>query len=330
MQQSDNDDDRKIYENDDGDDPIDAQAAAWFSRLRSGRLTGEQKSAFEAWLNQKPAHRKAFDEIGALWEDADFSQVLQETAEQTPKIVRSKPLTSHTLRIPLALAACLALVVAALPEIALLLQADYLTRIGERHTVRLADGSSVMLNTDSAVAVDIGDDHRIIRLLKGEAYFDVRRDPERPFIVKTDHSRTRVLGTRFFIHDQGDRDQVTVSSGRVEVTDRHNANESVVLHDQDVVAVDSGGLSEVGRLDSELSTSWVDGYLVFEDAPLEEVIGQVQRYRTGLVLFKDDNLRRLHINGRIKLGGASDALKTLQKTLSLKMWQLTDWLVVIG
>jgi transmembrane sensor len=74
----------------------------------------------------------------------------------------------------------------------------------------------------------------------------------------------------------------------------------------------------------------VNGFLVFENAPLESVISQIRRYRTGLVVYKDNTLRELKINGRINLRESDDMLKVLGKNLSVKMIYLTDWLVIVG
>jgi transmembrane sensor len=77
-------------------------------------------------------------------------------------------------------------------------------------------------------------------------------------------------------------------------------------------------------------TSWLDGYLVFEDAALSDVIEQVQRYRNGVVIFKDNSLRQLKINGRINLRDSAHILETLEKSLSARITHLSDWLVIIG
>ena len=228
------------------------------------------------------------------------------------------------------MAACLALVFVFRVELNVLLQADYATKVGEQKTVRLEDGSVVTLNTDSALAVTMQGDQRTIELLKGEAFFDVQPDARRPFIVHGDHSITRVLGTRFFVHEKGHSDEVNVLSGRVEVTDGQRWRQSVVLHGGDAVSVGRDGHSATGRLDTKLATSWLDGYLVFEDVALSDVIEQVQRYRNGMVIFKDNSLRQLKINGRINLRDSAHIFETLEKSLSVRITRLSDWLVIIG
>jgi transmembrane sensor len=308
---------------------IDEQAVAWFVRLRADNVTSEEKTSFLRWLNQSEVHRDTFSEISKLWGDADLLQALGEAA-QKHRITPQKKIISSKFNLPLAMAACLALVMLFHGELAILMQGDYSTRVGERKTVYFDDGSTAMLNTDSAIAVSMDGPQRRVELLKGEVYFEVKPDPNRPFIVQADHSTTRVLGTRFFVHEKSGSDEVKVASGRVEVTDRRTLKQPLILHDREAVSVDAAGLGETRLLNSALSTSWVNGFLVFENAPLESVIRQISRYRAGMVVYKDNTLRELKINGRINLRESDDMLRVLGKNLSVKMTYLTDWLVIVG
>ena len=308
---------------------IDEQAVAWFTRLQADNVTGEEKASFLRWLNQADAHRDTFNEISQLWGDADLLQALTDTA-QKQRIKPDKKITLAHFKVPLAMAACLVFTLLFRNELAVLMQGDYSTRVGERKTVYFDDGSTAMLNTDSAIAVSMDGPQRKIELLKGEVYFEVKPDPSRPFIVQANHSTTRVLGTRFFVREKSGSDEVKVVSGCVEVTDRRTLKQPVILHNREAVSVDASGLGEILLLNSTLSTSWVNGFLVFENAPLESVINQLRRYRTGVVVYKDNALRELKINGRINLREPDDMLKVLGKNLSVKMTYLTDWLVIVG
>lgn len=308
---------------------LDEQAVTWFIRLRAENVTSEEKASFLRWLNQDDTHRDTFNEISKLWGDADLLQALTETAEKH-RIAPRKKITSAHFKLPLAMAACLALTLIFSNELKTFMQSDYSTQVGERKTVYFDDGSTAMLNTDSSIAVSMDGPQRRVELLKGEVYFEVKPDPGRPFIVQADHSTTRVLGTRFFVHQRSDSDEVKVVSGRVEVNARQVLKQPSILHDRESVSADDSGLGEVLLMDSALSTSWVKGFLVFDNVPLENVINQIRRYRTGLVVFKDDALRELKINGRINLQESDDMLKVLSKNLSIKMTHLTDWLVIVG
>jgi transmembrane sensor len=307
---------------------IDEQAVAWFVRLRADNVTSEEKASFLTWLNQTDLHRDTFNEIANLWGDADLLQALGDAAQKHR--ISPKKKASPAFKLPLAMASCLALALLFSSELAIWMQSDYSTQVGERKTVYFDDGSTAMLNTDSSIAVDIDGLRRNVKLLKGEVYFEVRPDPNRPFIVQASHSTTRVLGTRFFVHEKGNSDEVKVVSGRVEVSGRGTPKQAQILHDREFVSAGAEGVGEILLLDTALTTSWVNGFLVFENAPLENVINQIRRYRTGIVIYRDDTLRKFRINGRINLSEPDDMLKVLAKNLSIKMTSLTDWLVIVG
>jgi transmembrane sensor len=301
---------------------IDEQAVTWFARLRSSNISHAEKAMFTDWLQQNTEHQKAFDEICLLWGDTQLKKALGETKQKQPDKLR------HGFQWPLFMAVCLVLLFIFRTDIKILLQADYVTNIGKQQRIRLEDGSHVTLNTDSAITVTLKHDQRQVELLKGEAFFDVEPDADRPFIVDGNHSHTRVLGTRFFVHGKDNGDEVNVLSGRVEVTNKHHREKSVILHDHDNVSVNQEGLSKANN--TKLATSWLDGYLVFQDVALADAIAQIQRYRNGVVLFKDTRLKQFRINGRISLHDPELILEALEKTLPIKVTHLTDWLVIIG
>jgi transmembrane sensor len=307
---------------------IDEQAVTWFIRLKADNVSSEEKASFLSWLNQADSHRETFNEISKLWGDADLLQALGDVAQNRRIVPKTVP--RIYFKLPLAMAACLALTFLFNSELEVLIKGDYSTGVGERKTVYFDDGSTAILNTDSSIAVSMDSPQRRVELLKGEVYFEVKPDPNRPFIVQADHSTTRVLGTRFFVHEKTDSDEVKVVSGLVEVNDRGALKQPQILHDSEAVSVDASGLGEILLLSSTLTTSWVNGFLVFENVPLENVISQIRRYRSGLVIYKDNTLRDLKINGRINLRESDDMLKVLGKNLSVKMTYVTDWLVIIG
>jgi len=70
--------------------------------------------------------------------------------------------------------------------------------------------------------------------------------------------------------------------------------------------------------------------LVYENETLESVINTINRYRPGMVFFRDDSLRHLKINGRLSIRDSHDMLKVLQRTMDVKMTYVTDWVVIVG
>ncbi|MDT4291646.1 FecR domain-containing protein [Methylomonas sp. MO1] len=311
-------------------DNIDEQAVAWFIRLRADNVNNEDRTSFEHWLNLAAEHRDAFNEVCAMWGDTDLLKSLSISAKVhgiAPKHSKKRYINT---RMPLALAACLILAVSLSSQMRILFKADYSSAIGERKTVLLEDGSTAMLNTDSAIAVNMKDGKRSVELFKGEVFFDVKPDPSRPFLVHADHSTTRVLGTRFFVNHRKERDEIKVLSGRVEVSDNQIWKDPVVLGEDEMVAVYDTKIGQPKKLDSKLATSWINGFLAYENETLESVIDAINRYHPGMVFFRDDSLRQLKVNGRLSIRDSHDMLKVLQRTMDLKMTYVTDWVVIVG
>jgi transmembrane sensor len=306
-------------------DIIDEKAVEWFIRLRADNVTLNEKIAFNHWLEEDVRHSNAFYDICIIWEDEDLLRTLKKSAQKYN--IAPKP---RKKLFPLALAASVLLVVGVLWHTQRLLGADQISAVGERKTIQLEDGSTAMLNTDSAVAIHMDKGQRLVELLKGEAYFDVKPNLDRPFVVRSDHSTTRVLGTQFFVHRSSDSDNVSVVSGRVEVSEGLNWKKPVVLRDNESVTVFDNQIGQPQKIASTLATSWINGFLVYNNETLESVINQINRYRSGIIVFKDDSLRTLRINGRLSLREPHDMLRVLQKTMDLKMTFLTDWVVIVG
>lgn len=312
------------------DNTVDEQAVAWFVRLRADNVTRNDELSFMQWLEQAEEHRSTFYDVCAMWGDADFLKSLIDGAKKHAIAPKVRKKTYIKSRLSLALAAGLLLTIVLAGRLQILLNADYSSALGERKTVHLADGSTAILNTDSAIAVNMEGLQRSIELLKGEVFFDVKPDKDRPFIVQADQSTTRVLGTRFFVHRQEDGNEIKVLSGRVEVSEGRRWKDPVILKDQEAVSIRNAVLGLPQKLDSRLSTSWINGFLVYEDETLENVISHINRYRSGMVFYKDDSLRHLKINGRLTIRDTGDMLNVLQKTLALKITYLTDWIIIVG
>jgi transmembrane sensor len=302
---------------------IAEQAIAWFARMRADNVSEQECAQFQAWLNTNPVHAEAYRQIDQFWMNPEFDRMLGEM----PLSTRSS--RSFTIRRRAMLALAASVVLAAVlyrPTLIDCLRADYCTGVGEVRSVQLADGSRVTLNSASAINVAFEPALRQVHLISGEAYFEVRRDPERPFQVEGNYSMTRVVGTHFTVREQDRSDVVTVVSGLVEVGqgDRKSpllkANERI-----SVTAEQLGGVEPV----SGNTAAWVKGKLLFDNAPLAEVIAELGRYRRGAVVIRNEPLKNLCVSGRFDVNDTDKALQALAETLPIHLYRLTPWLVVI-
>ena len=175
-------------------DPVDDAALDWFVRRQDAPGDAALERAFRLWLGEDPRHAAAYARYDALWalpelDAASANLAARQDRADTHRAARPR----RRRRAALAAAAALLLAVglARYPDLWLRWQADYRTAAGGRSDVTLPDGSRMMLNTASAVAVDFAGGRRSVRLLAGEAFFDVVRDPDHPFRVSGPLGRSR-------------------------------------------------------------------------------------------------------------------------------------------
>lgn len=308
-------------------DALAEQAMAWFARLRADDVTAEQRMQFAAWLAVDPQHQQAYQSVEAFWQHPDFTEVLAaarlSTPTQTAKTTRRRRRHSALW----AMAACLLLMVTLFQSSIRCRQADFCTAVGEIRQVQLADGSRITLNSDTALSVNLQSDLREITLAHGEALFEVRRNAEQPFVVTSRYATTRVLGTRFLVKHDQQADTVTVLSGVVEVNSGIQQSQPLRANDQIVVA--SKGLSPIRQVASSATAAWIKGHALFDNAPLHEVIAELNRYRRGAVLITDARLNTLRVSGRFDIADTDHALQSLQQTLPIRIASITAWVVVI-
>lgn len=315
------------------DNLIAEEAIVWFTRLQSAALSPQEKIRFQTWKTQSPVHEQAYNEVSQLWDDADFNQALKLSSLSYNPTKNAEKRTHHYPNklqktwIPLGLAASAALWLALFDPVTRF-QADYYTPVGGNQTVQLSDGSSVTLNTDTAIAVAFSNDERRIRLLKGEAYFDVQHDASKPFVIDSGETETKVLGTRFIVQDAQAEDKVTVIKGLVKVSNMVQ-QQSVLLHPDEQVTNTNSGLTAVRHIANNRDSAWLKGRLSFQDETLEQVVNEMGRYLPGVILFSDNTLKAYRINARFDITQPKLAFATLEQTLPIQITHVSDWVTVI-
>lgn len=314
-------------------------AATWYARLRepeNDRASASARQAdFDRWLAADRRHRQAFESVERLWHKLErpVAQVMaQATFDQVSGTQR--PFGKRLLS-PVGLAACLAVFVGVgvffQDDIMLRLNSDYRTAVGQRLPLTLADGSRMILNTDSAIAVDLEPNRRTIRLLQGEVWFDVTSDRDRPLFVETTDGQVRVTGTRFGVRSHGDTTTVSLAHGRVELLAAGEGDNvsPVALRPGQQARLSPAGISDPNGFDQTALTAWLRGQLVFYNAPLPAVIAELNRYRSGHIFIADNDLDALKISGVFTTDDPDAALSAITATLPVQVIRLTDYLVLL-
>jgi transmembrane sensor len=314
--------------------PLDANTAdeaaiGWFVRLRDEEATAADRKAFAAWLASDDAHREAWNEIERVW--GRLGEIAPEgLAAQTPPapaIARREPRRSWAR-----IAAAAVILIAAFAGWRLAppgLLADHRTGVAERRMVALADGSQVELGPQSALDVGFEAGRRHVRLIAGNAYFEVAPDARRPFTVEAGPGRIAVLGTAFDVKiTEGDAVSVAVTHNAVSVSTATGA--AVRLREGQAVSYDRDGVSDVQPADLDAVLGWRHGQLVFHDAPLDEVFAEIGRYRRGHVQLLGAGLGSRRITAVFDARQPEAAIETIARSLDLRVLRATGLLIALS
>jgi|GEM_PF-233211 len=191
------------------------EAADWQARLRSGSVPEVEQVRCRAWLSGDPGRRREFDALSSLWDKLEGVAQSPEVLAERRRIARAGRAgrTSRRAMAGWALAAGVAGVAGFLSWQRMAPSTEYATGVGEQSAVQLADGSVITLNTSSRVSVRLSGGQRRVEILRGQANFEVAKDPSRPFIVRAGNGEVRALGTAFDVYERGEDTVVTLEFG---------------------------------------------------------------------------------------------------------------------
>lgn len=188
---------------------------------------------------------------------------------------------------------------------------------GKRSKVMLPDGTQIWLNAGSTLIFPSAFDKKTREVkLRGEMYAEVAHDPDRPFLVKTDHLDLKVYGTDFNLSAYEDADPwVVLVEGSVGV--KAAEGKEMKLAPNERIVRNQNGLLEKSRVDVSSFVSWKDGYLAYEETPIAEVLRQIERYY-NLSFNLDDHvsLQGVTCSGKIILTDNLDNVLTALTLIS--------------
>lgn len=313
------------------------EAAEWYVRRDTRPLDAGEEALFRQWL-MKPANRAAYEEISGTWDDLGrIPRPRLGTDGSRQADVRTIPRRRHPRRAPrigrwaLAAAAVVMAVVAAgyAFDLPTRLEADAMTATGETRTVVLDDGSSAVLNTASAIAVDYSRQRRRIRLLRGEALFTVAKDAARPFVVAAASGEAVARGTVFAVRRDDEAATVTVLESHVGVSYPAAGRAAVELSPGEAIGYSRRGLGELRAVDADTATAWRRGKLIFVDRPLGEVVAELNRYHSGRIQIIDGSIGSHPVSGVFDTRNPLQALDVIEQTLGLHSTRLSSLLILL-
>lgn len=308
------------------------QAADWFARLLGPDVTGRDIEAFERWCAESDANADAYAAIAA---DHAFAAQLADdpaivAATRKAHIAHAGHSDAGGPRRWLALAAA-ALVVVAVGAgawrfyLGMGTTQALATAIGEQHTLTLADGTRLVLDTNTRVESRFNGTSRELVLHEGRIDVDVARDP-RPLSVVSGRGVVRDVGTRFEVERHGDDVAVTLMSGIVSVSlpRAAGANEATLAPGQQARFGAEGGIvvADAGAIDD--AARWTEGTLVFKQRRLGDLIAEVNRYSTTQIRLADSSLADLRVSGVFRVGDQASLLEALRAGWSISTKRTSD------
>lgn len=316
------------------------QARAWFVRLLREPSAAE-RARFEAWRSADAAHDEAFRRVEAAWEASAkpgrraAAREADKLAAYLEKMDKARAQRRTTRRLGAASLVLALLVGGAVwlerPNLFQDLTADHVTGRGERRSVTLPDGSTVLLDADSAIAQDYAGGGRRIALLRGAAFFDIVPSAI-PFVVEAAQGEVTVLGTRFDVRLLDDGGAVTLERGSVAVAagDRAEQADRTILEPGQQVRFGAAGLSTVEQIDLGDALAWREGRFVFYRARLADVVREVERHGAGRIVILGSALAGERVTGSFLLADTDAALGSLQSSVGFRMTSLGGRLTLIG
>lgn len=323
---------------------IDAEAADWLVRLEESNVSAADRVAFLAWRGASARHSDAFERLVLLWGAFDEAKVLADYAVSDENMellakdaaqARFGWLGRRSVLTGMAASVAIFGVIGASVTIQNQLSGpqhySFVTAIGEQQTVALPDGSVIELNTNSRLEYAYGKDARDIWLSRGEAYFKVAPDKERPFSVRVPNGRVVAVGTAFTVrlNDYDSKVDVLVSEGRV-VLVPESSYPAQTAAPQEVggammqaatavsagqSAVIKGDIESVDLVEPETlarKLSWRQGVLAFSGDPLSDVVADVSRYTDIAIEIDEQTLRDLPVTGYFKIGDVDEMFEALE------------------
>ena len=299
-----------------------ATAAEWFAarrRATSARLERQ----FQAWLAAEPAHREDYALCEIAWEVSAVAA--QEMPEPRRELHAGTVLRRRAAPVLLA-AALAAITVWFWPASA----QTWSTGAGEQRTLVLEDGSRVMLNTRTRIDVRFARHERAVRLVGGEAFFEVAKDAARPFTVRTPLGSVRAVGTRFNVYLEERRLAVTTEEGRV-LVDSATAGNGVLVDAGRRAELAAGMVrARVEPADVAAALNWRTQRIEVDNESLENVLRDFSRYTPLPVRAATPAIAALRVSAVLRTGDVAALEATLQGAFGLHIERRSDAFMVVA
>ena len=306
------------------------QAVEWLVRLQAGDGAPEVEQAWRAWRDSDPEHEQAWQHIEACMARMRGlpASLAHGTLARKPLHAQAHAARRQSLKLLALLAAGGGAWLAGGDEQARFWLADYRTGTGELRHIVLDDGTRIAMNTASSIDVRFKAGQHVVTVLQGEIMVTTARDAAgRPFFVQTAQGRLQPVGTRFAVRVAGERTQVGVFEGAVDILPGRASGAARRLQAGQQAGFTAEGIGPVQALPAG-ADAWTAGMLVAHDMPLADFVQELARYRHGR-LACDPAIARLRVSGIYPLADTAQVLDMLTRTLPVDVRQTTRFWVTV-
>ncbi len=331
-------------------------AAAWIARRERDDWSEADRAELDAWIAASTDNRVAWLRTNAAWQHTARLKSLSASSAPgnvpTPDQVRLPFFNSNesaaassaesvagerrrpSIRVR-ALAASILLACAVIAAWYFVPRGpSYETAIGALQAVPLSDGSRITLNTDTQINVDLTQTERRVNLAQGEAYFEVAKDPSRPFVVNAGDKRVIAVGTQFSVRREGDDVRVFVTEGKVRVErSAYGASRPIMqLEAGSIARADSDGLlvQEKPIAEVEQLLSWRTGYLTFDRTPLADAVAEFNRYSRRKIVIEDPSVAAIRVGGNFRATNVDAFVRLIESDFPIAATQRGGQIILTG
>ena len=332
-------------------------AGDWLLRIQDGSLDSEELAQWLQWYDADAANRAAFEKVQATFasihalpqsERAAWASRLN--ALEQPERSRlpllqfwfSRPIWATAFALTIALIA--GLVVWQVGRNGSVETSAFKTERATHRDISLPDGSRVRLGAKSQLFVNFTSETRYLVLEGGEAFFNVAKDKERPFLVQAGEVTVRAVGTEFNVRRVLDKTIVAVTEGVVEVRQTlrpderrprpaatRSASKAIRIAAGEQVSVDpAAAVLSVKQIDSDAVIGWQEGRLEFVDEPLGMVIDTINRYSHREIVITDKAINELRFSGTVSRDHIDEWLFALSEIFPVDVRRVGNETVLIS
>lgn len=329
--------------------PTDEQIKAaieWHLHFIDTEQDPAQDQAFQAWLAADGRHQAAWATLASMHQGWQAGSEPAAAALQKLAVLQAEPnvfasarpylrqqAKRHKQTLASAVLLCLGLGVLLQSHWGTWLMADHRSGLGERQQVRLADGSELILGSDTAIDVAYTDNRRQITLLQGTVYARVAKNPQRPFVIVTEHGQAQALGTAFSVQRTPQQTAVTVVESRVRSCVPRAVSAPANCADlgpNQRSVLSAAGVGPVMAVEADDEVAWTQGQLVAKDMPLSVLLQHLNQHHRGLIRYDEAQMRQYRISGVFPLNDAVAALRTIQSAYPIQIGGFTSYYLTVS